>query len=569
VVLLFAATTQPGIPEVRPTLYRVLGQAQAMLGDERLARTRIAVVTRGAVATAPDGDVTDLAGAAVWGLVRSAQTENPDRFTLVDLDLDHADAVPDLPAALATGEPQLAARAGGWLAARLARVPASAPVAQHPADPEGTVLVTGATGALGGVVARHLVAAHGARRLLLASRRGRDSDGVAALEVELADLGAEVTVAACDTADRDALAALLAGIPDEHPLTAVFHVAGVTDDGLFASLTPEQVDTVLRPKVDAAWHLHELTQDDKLTAFVLFSSAGGTLGGAGAANYAAANAYLDGLAQHRRARGLPARSLAWGLWAEASGMGDRLDGAGRARMNRRGVVAFSAEQGVSVMDAALAVDRAVLVPTLLDLPALRAVAGDLPPMLRGLVRATSRRVAAGAGGPALAERLSGLAVAEQETVLADLIRGEVAAVLGHASSDAVAPDRAFQELGFDSLTAVELRNRLNAVTGLRLPATLVFDYPTPVALAGYLRGEVAPTVDPAQSVLADLTRIEAALGALPQDAGTRATISAQLRSLLWRWDAGDGDDPADAGAGDLAVASDQELFDVLDQELGI
>ncbi|MEH1130689.1 type I polyketide synthase [Micromonospora sp. CPCC 206061] len=568
VVLLFAAATEPGIPDVRPTLYRVLGQAQAMLGDERLTRTRIAVVTRGAVATAPDGDVTDLAGAAVWGLVRSAQTENPDRFTLVDL--DHADAVPGLPAALATGEPQLAARAGGWLAARLARVPASASVAQQPAaDPDGTVLVTGATGALGGVVARHLVAAHGARRLLLASRRGRDSDGVAALEAQLAGLGAEVTVAACDTADRDALAALLAGIPDEHPLTAVFHVAGVTDDGLFASLTPEQVDTVLRPKVDAAWHLHELTQDDKLAAFVLFSSAGGTLGGAGAANYAAANAYLDGLAQHRRARGLPARSLAWGLWAEASGMGDRLDGAGRARMNRRGVMAFSAEQGVSVMDAALAVDRAVLVPTLLDLPALRAVAGDLPPMLRGLVRATSRRAAAGAGGPALAERLSGLAAAEQETVLADLIRGEVAAVLGHASADAVAPDRAFQELGFDSLTAVELRNRLNAVTGLRLPATLVFDYPTPVALAGYLRGEVAPTVDPAQAVLTDLTRIEAALGTLPQDAATRATIAAQLRSLLWRWDGDDGGDATDAGAGDLASASDQELFDVLDQELGI
>ncbi|MEU2827049.1 SDR family NAD(P)-dependent oxidoreductase, partial [Streptomyces bacillaris] len=359
----------------------------------------------------------------------------------------------------------------------------------HSLDPEGTALVTGGTGALGGVVARHLVSVCGVRRLLLVSRRGSGAEGVAELVGELEGLGARVRVVACDVGDRDALAALLAEIPAEHPLTAVVHTAGVVDDGLIASMTSDQIATVLRPKADAAWHLHELTKDLDLSAFVLYSSLAGTMGGPGVANYAAANAFLDALAQHRRAQGLPAVSIVWGLWEEQGGMIQRLSAGDRTRMARDGLRPITGEHGMSMLDSALESSRAVVVATPFDPSAVR---GDIAPALRGLVRATGRRTAAGqgAGDDALTRRLAALPEREQRALLADLVGEHAAAVLGHTDPSGLHTEQSFRDLGFDSLTAVELRNRLGAATGLRLPATLVFDHPTLSALADFVHAKL-------------------------------------------------------------------------------
>ncbi|MEV0758562.1 type I polyketide synthase, partial [Streptosporangium sp. NPDC050280] len=339
--------------------------------------------------------------------------------------------------------------------------------------------------------ARHVVAERGVRRLLLTSRRGLDAPGAVELRAELIAHGVEVTIAACDVADRDQVAALLAGVPEEHPLTAVIHTAGVLDDGTIPSLTPERLDTVLRPKVDAAWHLHELTQDEDLADFIVFSSVAGTFGGAGQGNYAAANAFLDALAEHRRARGLAGRSLAWGPWAQDAGMTGGLDEVDLRRMARSGMAPFSPGQGLASFDAVSATDRPALVIARLDLAAVR-VGGEVPHLLRGLVRGSRRSAASSVmvGDGALVGRLAGLGEADRVRLMVETVRAQVAVVLGHASPEAVDVRREFLELGFDSLTAVELRNRLNAATGLRLPATLVFDYPTPVGLAEFLLGEL-------------------------------------------------------------------------------
>src|SRR5450755_300370 len=410
----------------------------------------------------------DLAHAAVRGLVRSARSENPGRFVLVDLDSDD-DSL--LGAAAASGEPELAVRDGVLLAPRLTRAvpPARAvPAAARTSAISGTVLITGGTGGLGGLVARHLITHRGVRRLVLASRTGQADE----LRAELTRLGAHVTVASCDAADRDALAALLAQIPS---LAGVVHCAGVVEDGLVDSLTPAQLDRVLTPKADAAIHLHELTRDLDLSMFVLFSSAAGVLGNPGQGNYAAANAFLDALAAHRRAAGLPAVSLAWGLWDEITGTTAHLRESDRARLARSGILPLPAAQALDLLDLADGMPQPALVPIRFDIRALhaRAAAGLLPPLLSGLVRARRADSGAPAGG-ALAARLAGLPEAEQEQVLLDVVRSAAAAVLGHASPRAVDAARAFRDLGFDSLTAVELRNRLNAATGLRLPATLTF-----------------------------------------------------------------------------------------------
>ncbi|MBZ6477419.1 type I polyketide synthase, partial [Streptomyces griseocarneus] len=499
-----AAETPAGA--VRATALHALRLVQRWLADDRFTGSRLVLVTRDAVS--PDGEphALDPAQAAVWGLVRSAQSENPDRFVLVDLDGD-GDLETALRAAAGSGEPQLAVRRDAILLPRLTRTAASTPQdlpgsfpAEFPVD--GTTLVTGATGTLGRLVARHLVAEHGVRHLVLAGRRGLAADGAAAFEAELAALGADVLTVACDVADRDALAAVLAAIPAEHPLTAVVHAAGVTDDGIVSALSPERVDRVLRPKVDAALNLHDLTRHTDLSAFVLFSSVSATLGGAGQANYAAANSFLDALAQRRRAAGLPALSLAWGLWAEGSGMTGKLDPADLARIRRMGLAAMDSAEGLALFDAACAADGDVLFPVRLDTAGLRARAadGDVPALLRGLVAAPTRRVrtsrqadgdtTADRASSNLAQSLAGLGGAEQERALLELVRKQIATVLGHASPEQIEPERAFKELGFDSLTAVELRNLLNAASGTRLPATLVFDHPNPIALARYLRGEL-------------------------------------------------------------------------------
>ncbi|MER7229133.1 SDR family NAD(P)-dependent oxidoreductase, partial [Streptomyces rubradiris] len=361
----------------------------------------------------------------------------------------------------------------------------------------GTVLLTGATGALGRIVARHLVAERGVRSLLLVSRSGGAEDLVG----ELTALGAEVTSVACDVADRAALAAVLDAVPAGRPLTAVIHAAGVLADGVLSSLTPERLDTVFRPKVDAAWNLHELTAGLDLSAFVLFSSSAATLGSPGQANYAAANAYLDALAVHRRALGLPAHSLAWGLWARAGGMTGTLGDSDLGRIARGGVAPLETEEGVALFDAAVRGAGPAVLPVRLDLAALRAQGPEAAPLFRALVpvrraRAAGARGAAG-GADALRERLAALPAAEREPFLTDLVRDHVATILGYRSAQDVGRALAFRELGFDSLAAVELRNRLTTATGLKLPATLVFDHPTPAVLAGHLLGELTGTLAPA------------------------------------------------------------------------
>jgi polyketide synthase 12 len=360
----------------------------------------------------------------------------------------------------------------------------------------GTVLITGGTGMAGSALARHLVANHGVRQLLLLGRRGPDAPGATELTAELSAAGADVSVVACDAADRAALAKVIADIPVQHPLSAVIHAAGVLDDAVLTSLTPDRVDAVLRAKVDAAWNLHELSQDSNVSAFVVFSSMAGLVGSSGQASYAAANSFLDGLAAHRRAHGLPAISLGWGLWEQASEMTGGLDEAGRARLARTGVKALSSADALLLFDTAMVIDEPFLLPAHIDTAALRANAAVVPPMFLDLINVPTRRrvddsLAASKSKSALAQRIHGLSENEQHAVLLDLVRSHIATVLGNTTPEAIDPDKAFQELGFDSLTAVEMRNRLKAATGLALSPTLIFDYPTPSRLASYFRTELA------------------------------------------------------------------------------
>ncbi|TGA87180.1 SDR family NAD(P)-dependent oxidoreductase, partial [Streptomyces palmae] len=555
-----------GLPaRTREVLADVVETLQTWLTDDRLTASRLVVLTQGAL-RADDGDtgdaVSDLPAAAVWGLMRSAQSEHPGRFTLLDID-GQPTSLATLPMALASTEPQIAVRAGRQAVPRLAAVAATGATGAtggvFPAD--GTVLVTGGTGGLGALVARHLVAAHGVRRLLLVSRRGTEAPGAEALLAELSELGAHVTLAACDVGDRAALAAELARVPAEHPLCAVVHTAGVVDDGIVETLTVEQLDRSLSPKADGALHLHELTQHMGLAAFVLFSSGSTTFGGPGQGNYAAANAFLDALAQHRRALGLPAVSLAWGLWAESRGMGGRLSDTDLARWARTGAVAMSAEEALTLFDAALTAPQAVLVPARLDLRAMRARAASLPPLFTDLLGTPARRHTADHQGPSLARRLAELAEADRTPTVLELVRTEAAAVLGHTTTSPVHAERPFKELGFDSLTGVELRNRLNTATGLRLPSTLVFDYPNPLTLARHLvtelLGDASPVRVTAPALSAKATDEPIAIVGI----GCRFPGDVSSPDDLWRLLVADGDAiaefPTDRGW-DLAALYDPD-----------
>ncbi|PKT67090.1 hypothetical protein CW362_42395, partial [Streptomyces populi] len=546
----------------------VLQLLQDWLKQPRFASVTATLLTRGALAVdAAEAAAVDLAAAAVGGLIRSAQLEHPGRFRLIDTDGEEA-SLRALPTLLGTGngtdigtgtgvvaEPQIALRAGVPFVPRLRAVAAPETTdadgsADAPADApafsgEGTVLITGGTGDLGSLFARHLVTVHGVRHLLLTSRRGPDAPGAAELIAELEALGADVTLAACDMSDRSAVAELLAGVPGDHPLTGVVHTAGVLDDGLLESLTPAQLTKVLRAKADAALHLHELTSQAPLSAFVLFSSVAGVFGGAGQANYAAANAFLDALARRRRALGLPGVSLAWGLWSTEGGMAAELDRADVARLKRTGLLEISREQGVTLFDAALAAAGTasgtseagpetvgahadgLLVPARLNAPVLdeQAAAGSLPAVFRAVVSTRPRPSSHAAGGSANAPLLAELRVADREErlqILGGLVAEKVAYVLGHADRDAVDRAQPFNRLGLDSLTAVELRNQLGAATGVRLPATLVFDHPTPLAVAEFLYDELARGVlgEPAGTTALAVAEPAARESAShPQDAG--------------------------------------------------
>ncbi|MFB7668740.1 SDR family NAD(P)-dependent oxidoreductase [Kitasatospora sp. NPDC056138] len=543
VVAAFLPGAEQTVEDVHAAAGRALALVRAWLTEERFAASRLVLLTRGAVAVDPADDVADLVHAPLWGLVRSAQSENPGRLVLADLD-DHPDSYPALVRALGSAEPQLAVRAGRVSAARLATAAPDTAGAPGPFGPAGTVLVTGGTGLLGGLLARHLVTRHGVRHLLLLSRQGIAADGAAGLRAELAASGAEVTVAACDVADRDALAAVLAEVPAEHPLVGVVHTAGVLDDGVLTALTADRLAAVLRPKVDAAWHLHELTRGNDLRAFVLFSSAAGVLGQAGQSSYSAANAFLDALAQRRRAEGLPAHSLAWGLWAESGGMTRHLAEADLRRLSRTGLAAIPTDQGLALFDAALSTDRTVLVPARLDSAALRATS-EVPPLLRGLVRVPRRREATASGAAAFRQRFAGLAPEERGRAVLDLVRAQVAAVLGYASPDRVEPDRGFLDLGLDSLTALELRNRLGRESGHRLSATLIFDHPTPAAVARHLEAEAFPAEQPAEEPEpsdVDEGEFRRALAAIPLSRFREAGL---VRTLLRLADSPGTSDPVD------------------------
>ncbi|WP_189748634.1 type I polyketide synthase, partial [Streptomyces nojiriensis] len=468
------------------------------LGDADVAAP-LWCVTRGAVSVGRSEQQADPAQAPIWGLGRVTALEHGERWGgLVDLPAQ-ADArtLGRLVGVLAgdAAEDQVAVRSSGLFVRRLVRAGLAETPAVREWRPAGTTLVTGGTGALGAHVARWL-ASSGAEHLILTSRRGADAPGADGLREELTALGARVTLAACDVGDRDALADLLASVPADQPLTAVVHTAAVLDDGVIEALTPEQVERVLRVKVDATLHLHELTRDLDLSAFVLFSSFAATFGAPGQGNYAPGNAFLDAFAEYRRAAGLPATSLAWGPWGD----GGMAEGAVGDRMRRHGVIEMAPERAVSALQHALDRDETTL--TVADMEWKRFVLAftsgrarpllhDLPEARQAMEHARTDASEDSGGAAVLTRQLAGQPEAEQERLLLELVRTAVAAVLGYAGPDAVEAGRAFKELGFDSLTSVELRNRLNAAAGLKLPPTLVFDYPTPTVLARHLRAELA------------------------------------------------------------------------------
>ncbi|MEV5432412.1 type I polyketide synthase [Streptomyces sp. NPDC052701] len=574
----------------RRTTHAALELVHTWLRHEEFAASRLTLVTRHAVPARPeDAAATDPAQAAVWGLVRTAKAENPGRFAL--LDHDGTPASRDLlPSVAGGGEPETALRDGTALAPRLARHTGTGD-GDLPGLAAGTVLITGAGGVLARQAARHLVTAHGVRSLLLATRRGAAAEGMAELEAELAAHGAEVTVAACDVADRAALAALLAAVPAERPLTAVVHTAGVLDDGVVQALTPDRLDTVLRAKAEAAVHLDELTRDLDLSAFVVFSSLAGTFGGVGQGNYAAANAFLDAFAARRRAEGRPALSLAWGLWAERSGMTGRLGETDLRRVARGGVRPLATGDALALLDAALRTPLACLVPAALDTAALRAADGTVPHLVRDLVPARPPRATRAAGrtggqtaadpAAALRERLAGLSGPQRQAAVLEAVLAQAALVLGHDTPDTIDPERGFLEVGFDSLTAVELRNRLGTLMGVRLPATLLFDHPTPARLAAHLLSRTAPAQAPGggpADALASFDRWERELDDALADPRLHDGLRDRLRSLLDRLDrtavpAQRHDDgtprPGDpAGTGLPEEVSDEELRAFLEGDLG-
>jgi NAD(P)-dependent dehydrogenase (short-subunit alcohol dehydrogenase family)/acyl carrier protein len=488
-----------------------LALIQAFLGDEDLGDSRLGIVTEGAVATTED-EVPDPAAAAVWGLVRSAQSEHPGRFVLVDTDGSEASTEALGGALEIEGETQLALREGTARAPRITAVSMGEEGAVPAIDDEGTVLVTGGLIGLGALAARHL-AQGGSKHLLLAGRRGADTPGAEELLAELAELGCEASAVACDVSDRAQLEALLAGIPPERPLVAVFHCAGALADATISMLDAAAVETVLAPKAGGAWHLHELTREMELGAFVLYSSAAASLGNPGQGNYAAANAFLDALAQRRRAEGLAATAISWGPWE--AGMAEGLTDADRTRLARTGIAPIATDQGLELLDLARALDRPHLVAIPLDRAVLRTLARAdlLPPLISRLVPASRRR--SSRTPDHLARRLAEIPEEERRSVVLSVVLENVADVLGHPSAEGIDPQANFSDLGFDSLGAVELRNRLAQVTGAHLAATLVFDYPNSETVAGHLLSLVDPGAGGDRGVDPEEAEFRQQLAAIP------------------------------------------------------
>jgi polyketide synthase 12 len=441
--------------------------------------------------------------------------------------------------------------------------------------PDGTILITGGTGALGGLVAEHLVRTGQAARLLLAGRRGADTPGAAELAARLEELGAQVRIAAADVGNAADVDRLVTSVDPAHPLTGVIHAAGVIDDAMIGSQDPVRLARVWHAKATAAANLHAATERLRLGTFVVFSSAAGTMGSPGQANYAAANAFCDALAAHRRALGLPGQSIAWGPWAQTSGMTEALTEVDVARMSRTGVTPLATAHGLALLDAAARHGGPRLVALDLD---PRAVAADVASALLRTLAGADRRPARPAAGTAaepagLAARLAALPEPERRHALLTLVRTQAATVLGHADPGAIDPASTFKELGFDSLSAVELRNRLAAATGLRLPASLVFDHPEAIVLADHLgrrlasEGEMVPLEDAVDPLLGELGRIEGALAAAVVDEDARRRLARRLNGLLAVVNGGPAASAGGGGFDAVESASDDEIFELIDREL--
>ncbi|WP_139331249.1 SDR family NAD(P)-dependent oxidoreductase, partial [Mycobacterium sp. IS-1264] len=445
----------------------------------------------------------------------------------------------------------------------------------------GSVVVTGGTGMAGSALAQHLATRYGVAHVVLASRHGSDAEGVADVVSRLEEAGARVSVVACDVADRDAVAALIAGLPPQYPLKGVFHAAGLLDDGLIGSLTPDRVDAVLRAKVDGAWNLHELTADLDVPAFVMFSSMAGIVGTPGQANYAAANSFLDGLAAYRRAQGLAGLSVAWGLWEQASGMTRHLGERDKARMTRLGLAPLSTEHALQLFDEAMLADLPMLVAARVDAAALADQRAALPPLLSQLVVARpTRRViddtdTTAASTTSLVARLQGLTSEQRHDRLVEVVCSNAAIVLGRQNAADINPGTVFQDLGFDSLTAVELRNRLKTATGLTLSPTLIFDYPTPIVLAEHLDARLAvDATDAGQPNLMnrfnDITReLQALLDQADWKPEDKTQLTTRIQALMTTLSTHlDPYESYDADDEDIETATESQLFAILDEELG-
>ena len=443
----------------------------------------------------------------------------------------------------------------------------------------GSVVITGGTGMAGSAVAEHLVARYGVAHVVLVSRSGAEAEGVAELTERLKAAGAQVSVAACDVADRDAVATLLDTIDPRYPLKGVFHAAGVLDDGLLASLTPQRVDTVLRAKVDGAWNLHELTADLDLSAFVMFSSMAGIVGTPGQANYAAANSFLDALAAHRRAQGLPGLSVAWGLWEQASAMTRHLGEHDKARISRAGMAPLSTPTALQLFDDAMLADHPLMIATHLDTTGIGA-SGAVPPILRDMVTRPGRRLVADSDSAAslsgLAERLQGLSPEQRHHQLVELVCTNAATVLGRSVAD-VGADLALQDLGFDSLTAVELRNRLKNATGLTISPTAIFDHPTLSALAEHVDeqlGSAAITTSTSKNEPDKLARfndiaheLQTLVNQPDWTDGDKARLTARMQAILA--DLTTSETTTESLDHDMAKIAESELLAILDEDFPV
>jgi acyl transferase domain-containing protein len=570
----------PSFSGVSVGLAGSLALAQAL--EDVSAQGPLWLLTQDAVSVGANERLEKPLQAQLWGLMLTLGMELPHRLGgIADLP-----ATPDesswsrLIDALAAGgeEDQLAVRGGGVLARRLVRARGGSEAsAGRWAPPRGTVLITGGTGGLGPHVARWL-AREGAEHLLLVSRRGIEAPGARELQEELGGVGARVTIAACDACDRDALSSTIESATEGCPLSMVVHAAGVLDDGMIDLLTPERMGRVAAPKADVAWHLHELTRELDLSAFVLFSSMAATLGGIGQANYAAANAFLDALAAHRRALGLPATSIAWGAWA-GEGMAATFDDT----QATFGLRKLEPELAIEALQQALDRDEhaAVVVDVswetfapLMRMVRSRPLIEDLPE-----VQATLQ-APAGSGeqtaGRELQQRLRGASPKERRRMVLELVCVEVARVLGLSSDDAVDPKLAFKEMGFTSLIGVELRNRLVAVTGLQLPMTLAFNYVTSAAVTDYLLeripGDASFDRDPVHD---ELGKLETAIASSAMDGGERDEVQRRLSALIAQMGAagraGQNGEPRPGelvAPGDIQSATADEVMELIDRQLG-